>query len=84
MFFEENTHARGPWDYCNNINSPPAYLLYVDQYGTGHFYTNPKHNFILEEIPSVSQDEIFDIVEKTASSSTSDKGKGLNIALVQI
>jgi len=37
---------------------------------------NESYNLTLDQLPSVSQDEIFDIVDQQASSSALDKGKG--------
>jgi len=66
-------------DYCNNIDSPPAYFIHIYQNGSSQLYENLERSFTLEEIPSVSQDKIFNIVEQSAPSSALDKGKGLYI-----
>jgi len=76
LFFIENINARRPLDYCNNINPLPAYLLHADQNQMGQFDMNHECNITLDELPSVSQDEIFDIVDQSASTSALEKGKG--------
>jgi len=41
----------------------------LDQNKTPQLYINPEYTLTLEELPSVSQDEIFKIVDEAASSS---------------
>jgi len=78
-FYVENTYARGPSDYCNNINSPPAHFIEIYENGSTQLVECQEYNITLDQLPHVSQDEIFDIVDQTTSSSALDKGKGLYI-----
>jgi len=41
----------------------------LNQNKTPQFCINPEYTLTLEELPSVSQDEIFNIVDEAASSS---------------
>jgi len=67
LFFVVNTYARSPVNYCNGIDSPPALLLEFDQNGKEYFLMNQDYQKAV-----VNQDEIFDIVERTSSSSALD------------
>jgi len=37
---------------------------------------NEEYTVRLDQLPTVSQDEIFDVIDQRASSSSLDKGKG--------
>jgi len=74
--FVENTDAKRPSDYCNNIESLSAPLPYFDQNVMEPCDMNQECNITLDQLPSVNQDEIFDIVDQVASLSDFDKGKG--------
>jgi len=75
LIFVEYTGVRSPLDYCNNIESPPKYIIYFKGFNKFELHSYSENTITLAEIPSISQDEIFDIVEQTASSSGVDKGK---------
>jgi len=75
LFFVEYTSARSPSDYCNNIASPPEYKICFKGIGMFELSENFENTITLSEIPSVSQDEIFNIVERTNSLSDADKSK---------
>jgi len=42
----------------------------------GQWNMNQEENVTLDQLPSVSQDDIFDIVDQSASITALDKGKG--------
>jgi len=75
LIFVEYTDARSPLDYCNNIESPPAYITYFKGFNKFELHPYSENTMTLAEIPSISQDEIFDIVELIASSSGVDEVK---------
>jgi len=77
LIFLEYTYARGPSDYCNNIESPPAYFVIIDQNRIPHFYKNTEFTQTLAHLSSVNQNLLVNIVDGTASYGTS--GKELNI-----
>jgi len=66
-------------DFCESLNLPPANLPDVNQNEMGRCDMSQKETITLDQLPFVSQDEIFDIVDQEASSSVLNKGKGPNI-----
>lgn len=75
FIFVEFTSARNPSDYCNHIESPPAYLINLTSIDKFEFQENAENSVTLADLPFVSQNDTFNIVEQTASSSVVDKGK---------
>jgi len=63
-------------DYCKNLNLSPAHFPHVNSNEMGQYYMNEENMITLDQFPSVSQDEIFDIVDQMASSSAVNKGEG--------
>lgn len=83
LFFVEYTGVRNPSDYCNNNESPPKYLLTVQQDGTFGIQPNQQYNQPLTPSYTVHQTTptYFNFFEPTSSSSSVGKGKGLSIDL---
>jgi len=76
LFFVVFTDARSPRDYCNNIESPPPYLVSVDQNGMPQLDKNIWYNQSFAS--TVNQKKPSNINEQFAFSSGVDNGKGLN------
>jgi len=76
FFFLDYTYVRIPSNYCNDINSSPKYFIKIYENGSSQLSKNLQYNITLDQQPFVSQDDIFDIVDQTTSSSALDKGKG--------
>lgn len=75
LFFLEYTYARSPFEYCNNIESPPPYLIFLDKNGTFQFLLNLEYNQSPAHPSSVNEDNHFNIIKETAYSSAVDQGK---------
>jgi len=71
-FFLDYTYARNPSNYCNNIITPPAQFIQIYENGSERLYENQDFNKTFDQLPSISQDYLFDIVDQTASSSALD------------
>jgi len=72
----EYTYARSPLDYCNNTQSPPQYLLDVDESGMFKLSMNLEYNQTFSHPPSVYQVDHPNIAKEMASSSIVENGKG--------
>jgi len=79
LFFIGYTYAKSPSDYCNNIESPPPYLYFVDKNGKLELYLNSEYNQSLAPPSSVNQEEFLSIIDETASISDIDKDEVLDI-----
>jgi len=70
FFFVEYTYARSPHDYCNNIDSPPERIIFLNENGqleeTGKLYYNRS---------SSNQETYFDSDPKDQFTSSSGKNK---------
>jgi len=75
FIFVEYTSVRNPLDYCNNIESPPKHKIVFNGIKSFRIYEYSKNIITLADLPSVSQDDIFNIIEQTENSSSVDKGK---------
>jgi len=73
FIFLEYTYARDPWEYCNNIESPPAYLVSFDKNGIPQFKVNTMYNTIL--VHPFTVNEFFNVIDESASSSPVANGK---------
>jgi len=49
LYFVEYTSARGPSDYCNNIESPSPYAINLNEIGNSDIRVNSK--FIQSLVP---------------------------------
>jgi len=56
FFFIEYTYARSPHEYCNNIESPPEKVIFLNEYGQLQETENPHYYQLL---PSVHQKTHF-------------------------
>jgi len=80
FLFIEYTNARSPMDYCNNIESPPQYLINVDRNGMFQFLKNFEYNQTFADVPSVNQDTLFNTIEEFVFLPAVQNGKGLKIS----
>lgn len=72
-------------DYCNGIESPPAYLFSFDKNLIPQFDVNIMYTPKLVHPYSTNQTELVNIIaEIESSSSVHNNGKELNIDTVQI
>jgi len=79
FFSIEYTYARSPLDYCNNIQSPPQYLLDIDEKGMFKLIMNLEYDQSFSHPSFVNQVDHPNIVNEMASSSVVENGKQLNI-----
>jgi len=54
--FVEYTYARSPYEYCNNIESPPEKIIFLNEYGQLQEIGNPNYH---QPFPSVYQETHF-------------------------
>jgi len=59
--------------------SPPSYLLFIDENEKFILRPNSENNQSLLPSLPINQEDIFNSVDETPSSSGINKGKGLNI-----
>jgi len=72
------TYARSPSDFCNDIKSPPPFLVVFNQDGTYEFHKNLQYNQSSEHQTTPTY---FNFIEQPASSSCAGDGKELNVDL---
>jgi len=77
------TYARGPWIYCNKVESPPEYFITIYANGMAERYVNQQYNGSPESSVHGITPITSNFFENSASGQEVDDGQNMNLDLNQ-